>query len=148
MGGPDATASGFRRNKRFFPICAIIPKSCLQSAPSQSILLSLRDPDVSRPGRPPPCRPAISLEPLQGTRSVKRTFPYEFPQKSLRIKDYALCGNSRRNNKDRSTFFLILRPTALASRIGTVGNRGTISRGLNSPTPKIFLQILKSCAGV
>ena len=45
-GGPDATASGFRRNKRFFLTDTIVPDGRLQREISQSILLSLRDPDV------------------------------------------------------------------------------------------------------
>ncbi len=47
VGGPDATASGFRRNKRYFTTAADIPNGRLQSALSQSILLSLPDPCVA-----------------------------------------------------------------------------------------------------
>lgn len=53
LGGPDATASGLRRNKRgcstytdLYKIC-----SCMISQIG-SHLLSLRDPDAWRPGHP------------------------------------------------------------------------------------------------
>ncbi len=60
MGGPDATASGFRRNKRFFTTAVTIPNGRSQSALSQPNLLSLRDPDVVTSGPPSPSRATIS----------------------------------------------------------------------------------------
>ena len=51
-GGLEATASRFRRNKRSqFPAPVLCQTRCL-SGRETSDLLSLRDPDVLRPGHP------------------------------------------------------------------------------------------------
>jgi hypothetical protein len=54
VGGPDATASGFRRNKRSFLRAYDQLVGSYRRGIDAVNLLSLRDPDVSRPGHPAP----------------------------------------------------------------------------------------------
>lgn len=52
LGGPEATASGCRRHKRFTDQLRKISKAVILTGPSSLHLLSLRDPDEVLSGPP------------------------------------------------------------------------------------------------